>query len=230
MDEDDVQEIEPGYLICGYIIDRFGRGEVSKNVKGTYWDEKSDVGSCQLPDADYVVTDAIALGQFDALGNLKFRQGLCGKVLQIDCGSGPVDAVVVTTCSACGVDMIGKTWRKATGNQAPGVVDCSVSLTDRNAIRGSNPICYYRPGSEFDNDYHAILGVVNIGGKITSSAVAAGVNGVRNTNSGWFVFSGSGKPIMNKEAQVVFTYEDGSSSSFRLAECKSGGQGQIFQS
>ena len=227
--EFDAQETEPGFFICGIIDDRIGRGDkVTKGVRGTYWAEQSDSGSCQVPEGDYVVTDAIALGQEDALGNLKWRQGLCGQVLEIDCGNGPVDAVVVTTCGNCGVDMIGKTWRKATGDRPPGVVDCGVSLTNKNPIRGDEPICYYRPDSEFDNDYSAILGVFNTGGRISSSAIAAGVAGLRYS-SGWFVFGGSGKPILNKDAQVVFTYEDGSNSSFRLADCKSGGRGQIFQ-
>jgi hypothetical protein len=185
-----------------------------------------------MPQGDYAVTDAIALGQSQALGNLKWRQGLCGQVLRIDCGNGPVDAVVASTCNlnsdSCGVDMIGKTWRRATSNKTPGIVDCSVSLTNRNPINGNDAICYYRPNSETNNAYFVILGVVNTGGRISSSAVAAGVTGRRN-NDGWFEFNGSGSPKFQKDTEVVFRYEDGSSSSFRIGNCRNGGQVQIFR-
>ncbi|KAK4015612.1 hypothetical protein OUZ56_030587 [Daphnia magna] len=92
--------------VCGYIPGGGGSG----GVKGTFWAEQSDAGGCQMPQGDYLVVDAIALGQSQALGNLKWRQGLCGQVLRIDCGNGPVDAVVASTCNlnsdSCGVDMI----------------------------------------------------------------------------------------------------------------------------
>uniref|UniRef100_A0A0P5KGU7 Uncharacterized protein n=2 Tax=Daphnia magna TaxID=35525 RepID=A0A0P5KGU7_9CRUS len=215
--------------VCGYIP---AGGGGSGGVKGTFWAEQSDAGGCQMPQGDYVVVDAIALGQSQALGNLKWRQGLCGQVLRIDCGNGPVDAVVASTCNlnsdSCGVDMIGKTWRQATANKPPGIVDCSVSLTNRNPIRGNNALCYFRPNSETSNAYYAILGVVNTGGRISSSAVAAGVAGRRN-NDGWFEFNGAGSPRFTPDAQVVFSYEDGSSSTFTIRNCLNGGQVKIFQ-
>ena len=79
-----------------------------------------------MPDtANYFITNALALGQSTALGNLAFRSGICGQVLTLNCGNGTVDAVVADTCgigsTACGVDLIGKTWRKLTNNQPPGV-------------------------------------------------------------------------------------------------------------
>ena len=124
--------------------------------------------------------------------------------------------------------MIGKTWRQVTGNKSPGVVDCSVSLTNRNPINGNAPVCYYRPNSEFNNNYYAILGVFNTGGRVSSSAQVSGVSGKRN-NDDWFEFNGSGQPIMNKGAQVGFNFEVGSSFSFYLSNCASGGQPHIFQ-
>ena len=228
--ESNAQAKAPGYFVCGYIRNR--AGGISGGVKGTFWAEKSDSGGCQMPQGDYAVTDALALGQGDALGNLKWRQGLCGQVLRVDCGNGPVDAVVASTCNlnsnSCGVDMIGKTWRQVTGNASPGVVDCSVSLTNRNPINENAPVCYYRPNSEFNNDYYAILGVFNTGGRVSSFAQVSGVSGNRN-NDGYFEFNGSGQPIMNKNAHVVFSYEDGSSTAFSLWDCKNGGQTHIFQ-
>lgn len=225
--ESNAQEKDSSF-VCGFIRSRNAGG----GVKGTYWAEQSDAGGCQLPQADYGVTDAIALGQADALGNLKWRQGLCGQVLRINCGNEVVEAVVASTCNlnsnSCGVDMIGKTWRRATGNKPPGIVDCSVSLTNRNPINGNAPVCYYRPNSETTNDYFAILGVLNTGGRISTSASVSGISGIRN-NDGWFEFNGSGNPALNKNAQVTFIYEGGTSSTFRLSDCRTGGQTQIFQ-
>ena len=75
--ESNAQAKDPGYFVCGYIRDRVGGS--STGVKGTFWAEKSDSGGCQMPEGDYAVTDALALGQDDALGNLKWRQGLADK-------------------------------------------------------------------------------------------------------------------------------------------------------
>ncbi len=231
--ESNAQPKDPGSnFVCGYIRDRTR----ASAVKATYWAESSDSGGCQLPQGDYAVTDALALGQSDALGDLKWRQGLCGQVLRVDCGNGPVDAVVASTCNlnsnSCGVDLIGKTWRRATGNQPPGVRDCSVTLTNRNPINGNAPVCYYRPNSNSNDEFFAILGVLNTGGRISKSARCSGVSGVRK-NDGWFEFDGSrspvGRPPFSKNAQVVFVFEDGTSSSFSLSECRIGGQVQIFQ-
>ena len=94
-----------------------------------------------MPDtANYLITDALALGQSTALGNLAFRSGLCGQDLTLNCCNGTVYAVVVNTCgigsTACGVDLIGKTWRKLTNNQLPCVAQCSVTLSKKNPIAG----------------------------------------------------------------------------------------------
>lgn len=130
-----------GGAVCGYIRSRAGgstspsdSGSVS-GVKGTYWAESSDAGGCQMPQGSYQVTDALALGQANELGSLKWRQGLCGQVLRVDCGNGPVDAVVASTCNlgsaSCGVDLIGKTWRQATGGKPPGEVKTTVIHSSR---------------------------------------------------------------------------------------------------
>jgi len=112
------------------------------DVKATYWAEQADGGSCQMPqnNANYVITDALALGQSTALGHLAFRSGFCGQVLTLNCGHGAVDALVVSTCgigsTSCGLDLIGKTWRKLTNNQEPGIAQCNVTLSKRNPIEG----------------------------------------------------------------------------------------------
>lgn len=90
----------------------------------TYWSEQTDAGGCQMPGTvNYAVTDALALGQATSLSKLIWRQGLCGQVLNVDCGRGKsVNAVVASTCNlgstTCGVDLIGKTWRTVTANQS----------------------------------------------------------------------------------------------------------------
>ncbi|KAK4005708.1 hypothetical protein OUZ56_010783 [Daphnia magna] len=202
-------------LLCTIFACIVSQCHAQRNVKGTWWAHKSDSGGCQVPQGDYAVTDAIALGESLALGNLKWRQGLCGQVLQVNCGKQVVDAVVVRTCNLnsadrCGVDMITKTWNKATGNQKPGIVGCSVSLTKKNPLKGNGPLCYHRPNSPMDNQWYTCIGVFNTGGRISKEAVLAGIKGYR-VNDGYFNFNGNG--LTNKNAQVVFKYEDGSTSS-----------------
>lgn len=200
-------------------------------VHGTYWSESSDAGGCQVPTANYVITNAIALGQETALGNLAWKQGLCGQVLTVNCGYGDVDAVVVSTCNlgsdSCGVDMIGKTWNTATNNASPGIADCTVSLSTKNPIEGSGPICYHRPNSDIGNAYYVILSVLNTSGRLPSSGTIAGISGTRGDDD-WFIFNSNGQNLFTDDATVVFTYEDGSSDSFKIGECLNGGQPQIF--
>lgn len=201
-------------------------------MHSTYWSESSDAGGCQMPAATYAVTDAIALGQETALGNLAFRSGLCGQVLTINCGNGDVDAVVVSTCNigstTCGVDMIAKTWNKATNNASPGIADCTVVLSNKNPIAGSGPVCYHRPNSDIGNAYSVILSVLNTSGKIPSAATIADVSGRRGDDD-WFIFDSAGRNLFTDDAIVNFAYEDGSSSSFKISECQAGGSVQIFK-
>lgn len=185
-----------------------------------------------MPAATYAVTDAIALGQETALGDLRFRSGHCGQVLTIDCGYGAVDAVVVSTCNlgsdTCGVDMIAKTWNTATNNASPGIADCNVSMSNKNPIAGKGPICYHRPNSDIGNAYYVILSVLNTSGKIVSAGTCAGVSGNRG-NDNWFMFDSAGKNLFTDDAAVVFTYEDGSSDSFTVGECLPASSVQIFK-
>jgi hypothetical protein len=58
--------------------------------------------------------------------------------------------------------------------------------------------------------------------------VLAGKNGKRN-NDGWFEFNGEGQPLFGPDANVSFSFDDGSSANFQIKDCKSGGQTQIFQ-
>lgn len=171
------------------------------------------------------------MGQESALGDLKWKQGLCGQVLEINCGGDSVQALVVSTCNlgsdSCGVDMIAKTWNKATGTAPPGEVECTVALTDTNPLSASGPVCYHRPNSDIGNHYSTTVGVLNTSGKITSSASIAGISGQRG-NDAWFQFDSAGQDLFGDDATVTFTYEDGSTQEFTLGDCKEGGQTQIF--
>ena len=65
-----------------YILYFTDGGGPTVPAQATYWAEHSDPGGCQMPGTvNYAVTDALALGQATSLGNLVWRQGLCGQVL-----------------------------------------------------------------------------------------------------------------------------------------------------
>lgn len=219
-------------LSASLLADLFPTTSACMGGRATFWAERSDPGGCQMPQGDYVVTDALALGQDPALGDLVWRQGLCGQVVRVDCGHGPVDAVVASTCNlgspSCGVDLIGKTWRRVSAGRSPGIVEnCLVTLTNRNPLSGGGPLCFHRPNSEVNNPYYASVGVFNTAGRVSSSAVAAGLAGRRN-NDGYFEFNTNGRPLLQPRAPIVFQFEDGSSAAFALRDCRPGGQTHIF--
>ncbi|XP_055304078.1 uncharacterized protein LOC129569349 [Sitodiplosis mosellana] len=201
------------------------------NIRGTFWADRSDAGGCQVPEGNYRIWDAIALGQESNLGSLIWRQGLCGQVLDVDCGNGVVPAVVVSTCNlgsgSCGVDMIRKTWDKATGWKPPGVVQCRVSLSRTNPLNEEENVCYHRPNSDIGNKYFTIVGMLNTSGRITRSANIDGVEGTRG-NDGWFIFNSGGRPLFEDWATLTFIFEDGGSVQRKLSECRNGRNTQIF--
>lgn len=205
----------------------------ASNVKATFWAEQSDSGGCQLPTANYGITDALGLGQETALGSLAWRPGMCGQVVDIDCGNGVVSTVVANTCGLgndqCGINLLGKTWRKATANATPGIASCNVSLTSKNPIQGTTNQCYHRPNSDNNNQYSTIIGLLNTNGQLVKSASVAGVQGINHNSDGWYEFNGNGKPLFNDNAIVVFTFEDGSNVQLKLSVCKNGQNTQIFK-
>ncbi|KAJ3132928.1 hypothetical protein HK100_004842 [Physocladia obscura] len=143
----------------------------------------------------------------------------CGQILAIDCGSGTVNAIVANTCNIgannCGVDMIAPTWDAATDNASPGLTTCQVSLTSENPLASSaDPICFYGPESEFGNQYYKLLRVLNASGRLVVSASLAGVPGSLSSGN-WYQFQSAGSPFSDFNT-VVFSYLDGSQSSFTL--------------
>ncbi len=94
--------------------------------------------------------------------------------------------------------------------------------------QGNAPVCYHRPGSDIGNLWYASLGVLNTGGRVSSSASLAGVNGKRSVDDHWFTFNSNG--LFSGEASVVFKFEDDSSVSFKLQDCINGGSVKTFTS
>lgn len=182
-----------------------------------------------MPEANYAINDALALGQSGALGSLVWHNGLCGQVLGVNCGGSYVEAVVASTCNlgsdSCGVDLVESTWKKATGNKPPGVVSCSVSLVKKNPLNDDGAVCFYRPNSPTDNAYYASLGVINTSGRIVRSAKANGIEGKFQFGSQWLDFNGSG---LQGRVPVIFTFEDGSTAEFTLDQCRPGGNVHIW--
>ena len=176
------------------------------------------------------MTDALALGQATSLSNLAFRQGLCGQVLSVDCGNGVVNAVVASKCisgTKCGVDLIGQTWKKATGNLTSGIAQCRVALTKINPIRGSAPLCFFRPNTSTNNPHYASIGLFNTGGLIPSSASLANIAGLRtNADDGYFSFH-SDQPF-SKDANITFNFENGLPISIPFSSCSSAGDVKHF--
>ena len=183
---------------------------------------------------NYAVTDALALGQATSLGNLAWRQGLCGQVLSVDCGHGVVNAVVASTCNlgstSCGVDLIGSTWRKAMANQSPRVTQCNVALTKINPMQGASPLCFYRPNSSTRNPGYFSIGIFNTNGQIPLSASLVGIKGQKDGDDGYFTFNSENlfTDAFKETASVTFFFEDGSSTSLSLKSCTSGGGTKIF--
>ena len=96
-------------------------------------------GACMLPEASYIVTKPVALGDIGSLGPLKYKNGMCGKILRVDCGNGPLDVIVSNSNLGGGLDLYKSSWNQATKNAQPGQKWCRVELTNQNAIRGHGP-------------------------------------------------------------------------------------------
>jgi hypothetical protein len=223
-------------IVCGIVnqnpIPPPDPGNWKYNIRTTFWADHTDNGGSLMPEgASYIITDAIALGQQDALGDLKWKNGLCGQVLEIDAGQGSYKAVVASVCnygsSDCGVDLIRATWNKVTGNASPGVVTTKVRLTTDNPMSGGMQ-CFFRPFSGQWNAYYLSVGVFNTNGKIVSRAVLEGVNGVFQQMNSYFDFDSHGRDLFHSSSVVTFYFEDGSSNTFSLPNCRTPSGVHIF--
>ena len=103
-------------MVCGVIAK-------SNNKDGVLATRHVNGGgdACALPRADYSVVYPLALGDVAELRELKFNPDLCGHVLQIDCGNGPLDVIITNSNLGGGLDLYSEsTWPKATNNLPPG--------------------------------------------------------------------------------------------------------------
>ena len=67
--------------------------------------------ACALPRADYTNNFPFALGDIGALAHLKFKPDLCGHILTINCGRGPLDILVTNSNYGGGMDLYSRaTW------------------------------------------------------------------------------------------------------------------------
>ena len=166
----------------------------------------------------------MALGDISSLGNLRFNASLCGHVLAIQCGSGPVVNMIIANSNlGGGLDLYTSTWKKATNNASPGVQSCSVQMTSQNLFASSGYQCYYANG-ETNNAYYRSVGLLNIKDKIVISATYNKINGVLQSSQPYFQFNGQGTGSM----PVTFRFSDGSTYSVSLSQCKSGASKQIW--
>lgn len=212
--------------VCGYIergSNVHSGGDASSVVGKTYngvlttCHPATEAGACQLPEGNYVSQIyPVALGNIGALGTLKHNPGLCGHILRIDCGNGPVDIIVSNANPGGGLDLYASSWDLATRWKAPGQEWCKVQLTDRNPFQFNGPRCYYSPESEKENSYFHLLGIFNTGNRIVSSANLNGMEGSFNSITAYFAFYGG--PV-SEDASLSFRFTDGSTHNMRLNDC-----------
>jgi hypothetical protein len=115
-----------------------------------------------------------------------------------------------------GLDLYASTWKKLTNNMSPGITSCNVKLSSHNAFSFNGPRCYYKPDSDFGNEYRNV-GLVNTNGRIVSRATIDNRPGEHRGDNSFFAFNFS--PI-TVDKQVVFTFEDGSTHTVYLRDCQ----------
>jgi hypothetical protein len=183
-----------------------------------------EIGACSLPEGSYSVLHPVALGDKASLQSLKFNPDLCGHILTIDCGNGPLDIIVMNSNLGGGLDLYASSWAIATNNKPPGETSCSVTLTSKNPLTNSNsPICYHATG-EVNNQYYHNVGLLNVGSRITTGATLNGVQGAHRGANPYYAFdvSASGND------QVVFRFQDGTTQSVFLRDCLNGAQKHMW--
>lgn len=161
------------------------------------------------------MTYPIALGNKELLGYLKFRPQLCGHVLQIDCGNGKFEAVVMNSNFGGGLDLYDSLWEAAVPkrNKKMGEARCNVTLSKKNPFKTQGYRCYHGT-DQTDNVYFRSVGLFNTNGKVVVGAQFNGRNGTLSEN-GYFTFYNFG----TEEDLVTFFFEFGGSFSIYLKDC-----------
>jgi hypothetical protein len=87
-----------------------GVGPVLSNVLATRH-VNGGGDACALPTRTYAVNKPFALGDMSELAHLKFKPDLCGHVLNINCGYGPLDIIITNSNYGGGIDLYSQiTW------------------------------------------------------------------------------------------------------------------------
>ncbi|CAF3275967.1 unnamed protein product [Rotaria socialis] len=208
-----------GLLIVNYVSATWMKTS-NDQVSGvhTTYHGAHEAGACELPKASYAISHSVALGNIESLKHLKFRSELCGHVIQIDCGNGPLDVVVMNSNLGGGLDLYASTWNRLTHHMSPGVTSCSAKLSTRNAFNFNGPRCYYKPDSPADNEYYRNVGLLNTNGRIVISATIDNRSGEHRGTNPFFAFD-FGRPI-SVDKQVVFTFEGGETHTVYLRDCE----------
>ena len=192
------------------------------NVKATRH-PAVEIGACSLPKEEYTLATPVALGDISALKHLKFNSKLCGHILDIDCGNGPLSIIVSNSNLGGGLDLYKSSWDIATNKIPPGITSCSVSLSSKNPFKSSGMKCFYRT-SETNNPWYTSVGVFNTGAKLVERAELNGQSGQTNAFHPFFTFSTQS----GKEDTVTFFFNDGTSFKSKLKDCSNGKDKQIW--
>ena len=201
-----------------------GLGQTLYNVLATRHGAY-EAGACALPAASYAVTNAVALGSINSLSHLKFKPELCGQVLRVDCGNGPLNIIITNSNYGGGLDLYGSTWDRLTANKPPGETSCSVQLTSQNAFNFDGPRCYYKPGTDYGNAYYHNVGLLNTSGRKVVRATIDNRAGEHRGDNPYYAFDFG--PIDDNK-QVIFTLDDGNTQSVSLRDCQYKGSEQMW--
>ena len=196
--------------------------KVLKNVKATQF-AGTAIGACSLPKSEYSLSTPVALGSISALEYLKFNSNLCGHILDIDCGNGPLSIIITDSNLGGGLDLYTSSWNKATNNAPAGITKCTVALSNKNPFKSEGMRCFYRT-SETNNPWYISVGVFNTGAKLVEKAELNGQIGKKNAFHPFFDFSRKSK----KSDTVTFYFNDGSSFKSKLKDCASGKDKQTW--
>jgi len=190
-------------------------GQTLSGVLTTYHGAHES-GACALPASNYAVTNAVALGSIGSLQHLKFKPELCGQVLQVDCGHGPLNIIVTNSNYGGGLDLYASTWDKLTKRASPGQTYCKVHLTNQNAFNFNQVRCFYKPGTDNNNPYYHNVGLLNTQGRLVVKATIDNRAGQHRGDNPYYAFD-FGPKDGNK--QVVFTFNDGKTHTVYLRDC-----------
>ncbi|CAF4471790.1 unnamed protein product [Rotaria socialis] len=186
----------------------FDKGNILHGVLATRHGAH-EAGACALPASNYAVINSVALGSIGSLQYIKFRPDLCGHVLKVDCGNGPLDIIITNSNYGGGLDLYGSTWGMLTNNKPPGETHCSAQLTEH-----------------YGNAYYHNVGLLNTGGRIVTGATIDNRAGEHRGDNPYYAFDFG--PI-DKNKQVVFTFNKGPPQFVALRDCEYTGSEQMWR-